>query len=135
MNNVLGVPEIAASDCLFCNPKPHEILDENELAIRLVDNHPVVKGHCLVIPRRHAPTYFELTDDELLAINELLQRGREKLMNEDETITGFNIGTNAGKSAGQSVYHCHLHFFPRRDGDQDNPRGGVRRIFPERALY
>ncbi len=133
--NVLQTPELPAPDCLFCNPKPHEVLDENEFALRLIDNHPVVTGHCLIIPKRHAPTYFDLSDDEVLAINGLAQRAREQLMNEDATVSGFNLGTNAGRSAGQSVFHCHFHLFPRRDGDQENPRGGVRRIFPEKALY
>jgi len=53
----------------------------------------------------------------------------------DPTITGFNLGINAGPSAGQSVLHCHFHLFPRRVGDQENPRGGLRCIFPEKALY
>ncbi|MEM7206211.1 MAG: HIT family protein [Pseudomonadota bacterium] len=134
-SNVLQTPELTFSECFFCQPKSEEILHENELALCLVDNHPVVKGHCLFIPKRHAPTYFDLTPDEVLAINELTQRARERLMTEDPTITGFNLGTNMGSSGGQSVFHCHFHLFPRRDGDQDNPRGGVRRIFPEKARY
>ena len=134
-NNILAVPDVDADECLFCNPKANEILDGNDLALCLIDNHPVVEGHCLIIPKRHAPTWFDLTVDEVLAINELAQGARARLTAADAGVTGFNLGTNAGPSAGQSVYHCHVHLFPRRNGDQENPRGGVRRIFPEKARY
>jgi len=42
---------------------------------------------------------------------------RERLMSEDITITGFNVGTNDGVTAGHTVMHCHLHLIPRREGD------------------
>ncbi len=101
----------------------------------LTDTYPVVEGHCLITPRRHAPTLFDLNPDEVTAIHSLVQSARSILMAGDPSISGFNLGTNAGRSAGQSVFHCHFHLFPRRDGDQENPRGGVRRIFPEKAVY
>ena len=134
-NNVMQTPNVEIEHCLFCRPRPEEILDEHELALTLTDNNPVVEGHCLIIPRRHAPTCFDLTSQEFLAIHTLIQRARERLMAKDSSVTGFNFGTNAGQSGGQSVFHCHFHLFPRRDGDQANPRGGVRRIFPDKALY
>ena len=122
-------------DCRFCDPKQDEVLDQNELGLTIIDTAPVAAGHCIVIPRRHAATYFDLRRDEVLAIDQLLHRARERLLAEDLAITGFNIGTNAGKSAGQSVMHAHIHLIPRRDGDQEDPRGGVRRIVPQKALY
>jgi diadenosine tetraphosphate (Ap4A) HIT family hydrolase len=72
---------------------------------------------------------------ETLAARELLQRSRERIGQMDATVSGFNIGMNCGKSAGQSVYHAHIHLIPRRDGDQENPQGGVRKIFPDKAHY
>jgi diadenosine tetraphosphate (Ap4A) HIT family hydrolase len=54
---------------------------------------------------------------------------------EDPTIEGFNIGVNVGASAGQTVFHCHIHLIPRRTGDVANPRGGVRNVFPKRGDY
>ena len=53
----------------------------------------------------------------------------------DKDITAFNIGVNAGKDAGQSIMHCHIHLIPRRKGDMDNPRGGVRGVIPSKQKY
>ena len=123
--------------CLFCElpADKFEVLDENELCLTLQDNYPVSEGHCLIVPRRHVRDYFDMNPAEIDAANRLMHRARERLQADDPGVTGFNIGTNAGKSAGQSVFHAHIHFIPRRDGDQDNPQGGVRKIFPEKAKY
>lgn len=48
---------------------------------------------------------------------------------------GYNIGVNVGEAAGQTVFHLHVHVIPRYAGDQIDPRGGVRWIFPEKADY
>jgi ATP adenylyltransferase len=61
----------------------------------------------------------------------------EKLQLEsvDPTIIGFNVGMNCGEAAGQTVFHCHLHLIPRRLGDVESPRGGVRHIIPGKGHY
>ena len=59
----------------------------------------------------------------------------EKILKEDITVKGFNIGTNSGKIAGQSIMHCHIHLIPRREGDVDNPQGGVRSVIPLKQHY
>ena len=46
----------------------------------------------------------------------------------DPSVTGFNIGMNCCEDAGQSVMHCHVHLIPRRKGDAENPKGGVRGV-------
>ena len=132
--------EIAAhyqTGCLFCElpADRFEVIDQNELCMTLRDSYPVTEGHCLIIPRRHAATWFDMNPAEVEAANRLLHRSRERLQAEDATISGFNFGTNAGKSAGQSVFHAHIHLIPRRDGDQEDPQGGVRKIFPDKARY
>ena len=58
-----------------------------------------------------------------------------KLEEGDQTITGFNIGMNSGKAAGQTVMHSHIHLIPRRKGDTPNPRGGVRGVIPNKMDY
>ena len=123
--------------CLFCElPEENfEVIDENELCLALRDSYPVSEGHCLIIPRRHVKDYFEMNPAEIDHANRLMHRARERLQVEDPGISGFNIGSNAGRSAGQSVFHAHIHFIPRRDGDQEDPQGGVRKIFPEKAKY
>ena len=79
--------------------------------------------------------YFELTNDELLACNDLIKKIKKKIQNEDKTVDGFNIGTNSGVAAGQSIMHCHIHLIPRRKGDVDNPQGGVRGVIPSKQHY
>ena len=101
----------------------------------LKDSYPVTEGHCLIIPRRHAETWFDMNPAEVEAANQLMHRARKRIRAEDPAVSGFNLGTNAGKSAGQSVFHAHIHFIPRRDGDQEDPQGGVRKIFPDKAKY
>ncbi len=53
----------------------------------------------------------------------------------DESITGFNIGMNIGKDAGQTIFHSHIHIIPRRKGDTPNPKGGVRGVIPLKQKY
>jgi len=60
---------------------------------------------------------------------------RNQLAESDDTITGFNIGMNCGESAGQSIFHAHIHLIPRRDGDIPNPMGGVRGVIPGKMGY
>ena len=59
----------------------------------------------------------------------------EKILKQDFNVKGFNIGTNVGKSAGQSIMHCHIHIIPRRVGDVENPQGGVRSVIPNKQHY
>lgn len=54
---------------------------------------------------------------------------------EDASIVGFNVGTNCGAAAGQTIFHCHIHLIPRRLGDSANPRGGVRGVIPGKQTY
>jgi len=69
------------------------------------------------------------------AINLLMAEQKKLLQVADSTIDGFNIGMNCGESAGQTVFHCHVHLMPRRNGDVENPRGGVRHIIAGKGFY
>ena len=84
----------------------------------------------MIIPKRHVSSYFDLDKSEVSACNKLLQRQKEIILKEDPDVTGFNIGINDGNTAGQIVMHCHIHLIPRRKGDMDDPRGGVRGVIP-----
>lgn len=119
--------------CIFCDQS--EVLGENELAKAFYDKFPVTEGHVLIVPKRHVKSYFELFQPELNAINRLMKQVREQLMEGDSNITGFNIGTNDGVDAGQTVMHCHMHLIPRRENDTSDPRGGVRGVIPEKQKY
>ena len=121
--------------CLFCNIKESGLADENTLAYASYDTYPVSKLHCLIIPKRHVKDYFELTNNEVIACNELIKKIKKEILLKDALVRGFNIGTNIGKTAGQSVLHCHIHLIPRREGDVENPQGGVRSVIQSKQHY
>ena len=112
-----------------------ERIFENSVGFVIYDKFAVSKGHCLIIPKRHIKDYFDLSNDELVACNELIQIIKKEITKKDPTVKGFNLGTNIGKVSGQSILHCHLHLIPRREGDVDNPQGGVRSVIPNKQHY
>lgn len=122
-------------DCPFCHPADDRVFLRNGLAYALWDGFPVTALHALIIPVRHIPDYFSLTAAELLACDELLRTARGRHQSQDPSIQGFNIGLNVGIAAGQTVFHCHFHLIPRRSGDVENPRGGVRHLIPGKGSY
>ena len=121
--------------CLFCNVKESGCAHENELAYASYDSYPVSEHHCLIIPKRHIKDYFDLSNDELVACNDLLKIVKKEIINKDPLVKGFNLGTNIGIVSGQSILHCHFHLIPRRKGDVDNPQGGVRSVIPNKQHY
>lgn len=123
------------TDCIFCNLSEERIIYENDLFLVIDDGYPVTQGHQLIIPKRCVKSWFELNQQETSSLNQLLHRQKQFLEALDSSITGFNIGMNCGESAGQTVMHCHVHLIPRREGDMDEPRGGVRGVIPERQAY
>ena len=114
--------------------KDREILASHPLAVAITDSFPLTRGHALVLPRRHVASFFELTGDERLAILELLDLAKAAL-DREYAPNAYNIGINDGAAAGQTVMHVHVHLIPRYEGDADDPRGGVRWIFPRKAAY
>ena len=121
--------------CLFCNSKISGIARENDLAYASYDTYPVSKLHCLIITKRHVIDYLERTNEEIVACNDLIKIIKEEILIKDKNVKAFNIGTNAGKIAGQSILHCHIHLIPRREGDVENPQGGVRSVIPQKQHY
>ena len=121
--------------CLFCLIKKKEIVEENKFAYASFDSYPVSKQHCLIVPKRHISDYFKLTEDEIIACNQLIKNIKNKIENNDKSVKGFNIGINSGKVAGQSIMHCHIHLIPRREGDVENPQGGIRGVIPSKQHY
>ena len=121
--------------CIFCKIRKKELQFENQLSYSSIDSYPVSEFHSLIVPKRHVETYFELSSEEIQACNELILKTKEKILKQDSSVKGFNIGTNAGKIAGQSIMHCHIHLIPRREGDVEDPQGGVRSVIPKKQHY
>ena len=121
--------------CLFCNIDESGCAHENNLAYVSYDTYPVSKHHCLIIPKRHIKDYFDLSNDELIACDELIKIVKQEILSKDQSVIGFNLGTNIGKASGQSILHCHFHLIPRRENDVENPQGGVRSVIPNKQHY
>jgi len=119
--------------CVFCNDQ--NIWINDKLAFAIFDKYPVTELHSLIIPKRHVKTFFELSQSEKIACISSLDKIKTKLLKKDKSISGFNVGFNAGKDSGQTIMHCHIHVIPRRKGDIKDPEGGIRNIIPGKGLY
>ena len=120
--------------CPFCTVPRERIFLDDQAFTALSDGFPIVEGHTLVIPKRHVQSIFDLDAREQAKLWIFVADVRGRLK-QDLNVTGFNIGINDGTAAGQTVPHAHVHIIPRRDGDVDDPRGGVRWIMPAKAKY
>ena len=123
------------SNCLFCNINKDRIVHEYKNFYVVRDAYPVTHLHSLVITKRHVVSYFQCSKEEYDEIPMILDTQKTELKILDDTITGFNIGMNIGEDAGQTIFHCHIHIIPRRQGDTSDPRGGVRGVIPEKQKY
>ena len=123
-------------DCIFCSKKNCKIIKTTKYFFVIRDTaYPVTKHHTLIITNRHIENYFDLTKNEIVELDEVIKQQKKELLNLDKNISGYNIGTNVGKDAGQSIMHCHVHLIPRREGDVENPQGGVRSVIPKKQHY
>jgi ATP adenylyltransferase len=122
--------------CIFCNKTNCKVIQTTKYFFIIRDTaYPVTKHHTLIITNRHVSDYFELKKEEVIELNEILNNQKKELQELDSQITGFNVGVNIGKDAGQSIMHCHIHLIPRRKGDVEDPRGGVRGVIPSKQKY
>lgn len=126
----------AAPGCPFCQGQlGPRVTAQHGTACALLDGFPVTPMHHLVVPARHTATFFDMTQEEQADALALLELLKTRIQEADGSVTGFNIGMNCGDSAGQTVPHAHIHLIPRRPGDMQDPRGGVRGVIPARQRY
>ena len=123
-------------DCPFCydNIKDRIVAEQNSV-VAIQDNYPVADGHLLIVPKMHIEDYFSMNETEKKDIGVLIMKLKDRIMEKDHSVTGFNIGTNVGESAGQTIFHAHIHLIPRRNNDTPHPRGGVRGVIPAKMSY
>ena len=93
------------------------------------DKFPVTEGHTLVVPKQNT------VDDIMRCFKFAVEMGNQNVQSLANNITGYNVGINVGKSAGQTCMYPHVHLIFRRDGDIENPTGGVRNVIPEKGNY
>ncbi len=107
-------------DCIFCNiaskTSEAEVVFENEKFIAFLDINPINYGHTIVIPKAHYDNFLTVPPDVLLELTKITQylAGVVKRALKSD---GFNIISNNGLSAGQSVFHFHYHIIPRYEND------------------
>lgn len=100
-------------DCLFCKIRdgqvPAKIVHEDERCIAFRDINPQAPLHALVVPRKHIPTLLDLTPDDNALVGHLYQVANKLAQEAGVADDGFRTVFNCGRSAGQSVWHLHLH--------------------------
>ncbi len=103
-------------NCIFCmianHDIPGKILYEDDKCISFLDLSQTTKGHCLVIPKKHADSFLEVDKDDLAHVTKVAQDLANKLKVKLNA-QGINIVSNNGTIAGQSVSHFHFHIIPR----------------------
>ena len=107
-------------DCIFCEiaarTSEAEIVFENEKYIAFLDINPVNYGHTLVMPKKHFDNFLTVPAqnlEELTKLTQYLSGAIKRALKAD----GFNVISNNGTSAGQSVFHFHYHIIPRYEND------------------
>lgn len=106
----------------------------NAYAFAFRDRDPVSPGHTLVVTHRVIEDWFGATQEERLAVFSLIDEVKTAIDLEHRP-DGYNVGFNAGRLAGQTVMHLHVHVIPRYHGDMDDPRGGVRHVIPSKGNH
>ena len=107
-------------DCIFCKilnkQVPNYTVYEDEYVLAFLDIFPHAKGHTVVIPKRHAEKFVDLTEVETQCFASSIRKTMDKI----QTVLrpdGFNVGWNEQPAGGQVVPHLHAHVFPRYTGD------------------
>ena len=107
-------------NCIFCKIANGEIpsatLYEDEAFRVILDLNPASRGHALVLPKDHYANLFGIPADVLGRAAEVAKTVGTKLY-EGLHADGFNLVQNNGESAGQTVFHFHMHLIPRYKGD------------------
>lgn len=107
-------------NCIFCKIAGGEIptnaIYEDEDYKVILDMSPATKGHALILPKEHYGNIFELPEDKTASAFKLAKR-MAGIMKEKLRADGFNIVQNNGETAGQTVFHFHIHLIPRYEGD------------------
>jgi len=108
------------TDCIFCKiisgKIPAEILFEDNHVISLLDINPINFGHALILPKKHCKDFLDLPPE---SYHNILQAASivTKALVQSLHLEGYNLFSNNGTIAGQSVFHFHLHITPRYPDD------------------
>ena len=128
----------SSSGCFLCDYRDSDPEHDAENLVVLLNRFPYNNGHLLIAPREHKADLRDLSNEELLECNQMLQKmltALEKTVHPD----GFNVGLNLGRVAGAGLPgHLHWHIVPRWNGDTNfMPILGEAKVIPQslEALY
>ncbi len=109
------------ADCIFCKivagAIPSTKVYEDEKFLAFMDINPLTRGHCLLIPKDHHPTVFDMPESllrDLIAVAKKLAGP----LREAVGASGLNFLQSNGRAANQIVDHYHLHLIPRFAADE-----------------
>lgn len=107
-------------DCIFCKLangifETNKIYEDDDFTV-ILDVSPATKGHALILPKEHYANIYEL-DDNLASKAFVLAKKLATNMTKKLNCDGFNIVQNNGETAGQTVFHFHMHLIPRYKND------------------
>lgn len=120
---------MSEENCIFCKivegsiPSVTVYEDENFKAI--LDVNPAVRGHVIILSKKHAANLFELSDEDASAVM-VVAKKIATAVKKTYQCDGVNVLQNNGKAAGQTVFHLHVHVIPRFEGDLDSINIGWR---------
>jgi len=109
------------SSCIFCKivqkQAPASILFEDASAMAFLDIRPLNVGHTLVIPKLHYVDIFDITEAELSHVH-IVSKQLAPAIKAATNADGISIIQQNGKSAGQDIFHLHVHVVPRFEGQK-----------------
>ncbi len=107
-------------NCIFCKLANHvfdtNIIYEDDDFTVILDAGPATRGHALILPKEHYADLYEMPD-ELLAKAAVLAKKLVVALTPRLHVDGYNIVQNNGETAGQTVFHFHIHLIPRYKDD------------------
>ena len=105
-------------NCLFCKilagEIPADIVYESDSALAFRDINPNAPTHVLIIPRKHIATINDIDPDDQQVVGSLFSAAREIAEKEGHADAGYRVTMNCNESAGQTVFHIHLHLLGGR---------------------
>ena len=108
------------SDCIFCKIAngeiPSKTLYEDDSFRVILDISPASKGHAIILPKNHASNIYELSNEDAGKIM-IVAKKVATVLKEVLSCDGMNILQNNGETAGQTVFHLHVHLIPRYKND------------------
>lgn len=108
--------------CIFCEiiagAEPASKIYEDNCVIAFLDLYPLNPGHTLIVPKLHVSTLDELDEPTVSHIMKVARQFVAAMRSMDKSLcTGVNLIMANGASAGQEVFHVHLHLLPRVEND------------------